>query len=333
MKIACLSAPIFVWWDITYACNLKCKQCYSNAGRPAVNELATEEAKSLIRDLAQMKIFYIYFLGGEPLLRKDIFEIAEYAKDYGIEIMLSTNGWFMSPEIAARLRQIGFMHVRVSLDGATPKTHDSIRGVKESFNRAIRAIKTLQDARIPRVGISPTVLSENADELEDLINLAKNLGVNEMQLVQLCKSGRGIKALPPSDEQLTKVRKIFDDYREKFKGVLSLSATEGIDTDEILPNHQTSLPEFWGCPAGRTCAAIEAEGTVQPCILYGVEAGNIRKISFYEIWHTSPVFEKMRNITEDCVGCRYDNVCARNCPIESCVDNYFRRQFVHKSSH
>jgi len=74
-KIMFLNAPIFVWWDVTYACNLKCKQCYSSAGRPSPNELSTLEAKKLIREMSKMKIFYIYFLGGEPLLRKDLFDI------------------------------------------------------------------------------------------------------------------------------------------------------------------------------------------------------------------------------------------------------------------
>lgn len=324
-----LSAPIFVWWNVTYACNLRCRQCYSNSGKPHPNEINTEEAKWVIRQLAEMKIFYIYFLGGEPLMRKDIFEMADYARNNGIELMMSTNGWFMTPQIASRLEKIGFMHVRVSLDGATAKTHDSIRGIKGSFDRAIRAIKILRETNISRIGISPTVLSDNVEEMAALIELAIELKVNEMQLVQLCARGRGSKARPASIPQLLRLREVFEDYREKLAGKINLSATEGISTENSLAgNPNSSLPDFWGCSAGRTCLSIEAEGTIQPCILYSSSAGNIREKFLKEIWHKSPLFVKMRTPANECMNCKYSEICSGECPVDSCVDHIFRRHFA-----
>ncbi len=324
-----LSAPIFVWWNITYACNLRCRQCYSSSGKPHPNELNTEEAKSLIRELAEMKVFYIYFLGGEPLMRKDIFELAKYARDYGVSTMMSTNGWFMTPEIANRLEKTGFMHVRVSLDGATAKTHDSIRGVKGSFNRAVKAIRLLKETNISRIGISPTVLSENIDEMPVLIELGLELGVDEMQLVQLCARGRGAQAQAASTDQLLKLRYVFTEYKSKLIGRINLTATEGISLEESLGAEiNSSLPDFWGCPTGRTCLSVEAEGTIQPCILYKASAGNVREKNLAEIWEESPLFSKMRTPDEECRDCRYVKVCSGECPIDSCVDRFFRRKFT-----
>ena len=329
VNISYLSAPVFVWWDITYVCNLRCRQCYSSSGKPHPNELNTEEAERLIRELAKMKIFYIYFLGGEPLMRKDIFRLAGYAREYGIATMMSTNGWFVTPAVASRLEEVGFMHVRVSLDGAVAETHDAIRGVKGSFDRAVKAVQFLKDTNIPRIGISPTVLSENVDEMSALIELGLELKVDEMQLVQLCARGRGARTQPASIDQLIRLRDVFGKYKNKLIGKLNLTATEGISLEESLGiEGNSSLPNFWGCPAGRTCLSIEAEGTIQPCILYNVSAGNIREKYLGEIWNESPLFKKMRTPAEECLSCHYIEACSGECPIDSCIDRFFRRQFT-----
>jgi radical SAM protein with 4Fe4S-binding SPASM domain len=276
-----------------------------------------------------MKIFYIYFLGGEPLMRKDIFELAEYARDHGVFTMMSTNGWFMTPEVANRLEKVGFMHVRVSLDGATATTHDSIRGVKGSFGRAVKAVRILKETNIPRIGISPTVLSENVEEIPTLIELGLELGVDEMQLVQLCARGRGVQAQAATVDQLVRLRDIFTEYKDRLVGKLNLTATEGISLEESLDTqNSSSLPDFWGCPAGRTCLAIEAEGTIQPCILYKASAGNIRERSLVEIWEKSPLFNQMRTPDKECISCRFVKVCSGECPIDSCVDHFFRQRFT-----
>jgi len=330
-NISHLTAPVFVWWDVTYLCNLHCKQCYSSSGKKYPNELSTKEAKRLIDQLSAMKVFYIYFLGGEPLLRDDIFELVIYARERGVASMMSTNGWFITSQIARRLEKAGFMHVRVSIDGAKAKTHDSIRGKQGSFSRAIRAVKILRQTNISRIGISPTVLGENIDEIPGLIEIAVRLGVDEMQLVQLCARGRGSEVQAASAEQLYKLRDIFKIYKERLVGRLNLTATEGISFSEgfsDLNNIDSLLPNFWGCPASRTCLAIEAEGTIQPCILFRSSAGNIRTESLKNIWHKSQLFQKMRQPSVSCRGCDYEKACSGECPIDNCPDDLFRREFA-----
>lgn len=325
-----LQAPLFVWWDITYACNLRCKQCYSNSGRPATNELNTEEAKALICELGKMKVFYIYFLGGEPLLRTDFFDLAEYARRCNIEVMMNTNGWFITEAVAAKLEKIGFMHVRVSLDGATPQVHDSIRGVKGSFEKAVNAIRILKKTSIHRIGISPTIFAENAKEVNNLIELAINLDVDEMQLVQLCRTGRGKNVQPLNNAQLEHIREIFNECRDKYKNRIDLSATEGISINNLFKKEDKKLPEFLGCTGGRTCAAIGADGRVQPCILYNVSTGNIRNNHFHGIWHHSPLFQKIRQVPKECMPCSFSLYCGGNCPIENQQGNLSQTYFVEK---
>ena len=328
-QVSFLRAPVFVWWNITLACNLKCKQCYSASGKPHPNELNTEEAKQLIRELGDMRVFYIYFLGGEPLQRKDFFELLAYTRDCRMAAMLSTNGWFITPDIAKRLEQLDVMHARVSIDGATAATHDAIRGVSGSFERAINAVRYLKQTTIPRVGISHTVLADNIGETESLIQQAVDLGVDEMQLVQLCNRGRAQKSYAASIDQLTELRQLFARYRKQLTGVINLSATDGIyQSDAFLSGQGDTKYGIWGCPGTRTRASIEAEGTVQPCILNTTPAGNVREQSFAEIWQTSPVFVAMRTVAPECERCHYADVCARECPVDSCMDANYRRGFA-----
>lgn len=332
-QVSFLRAPIFVWWDITFACNLRCKQCYSASGKAHPNELTTAEAKSLIRELADMKVFYIYFLGGEPLVRKDFFELLAYTRDCGLAAMMSTNGWFVDAQVSKKFEELQVMHVRVSIDGATPATHDAIRGVPGSFERAVNAVRYLRQTTVPRVGVSHTVLADNIGETEALIQLAVRLGADEMQLVQLCNRGRAQKSYAASVEQLTELRELFARYRDQLTGVLDLSATDGIyQSDAFLSGKGDAQYGVWGCPGARTRASIEAEGTVQPCILNTTPAGNVRDGGFAKVWQTSPVFNAMRAVAPECEGCRYSGICARECPIDGCMDANYRRTFA-KCSH
>ena len=211
-----LSAPISIWWDVTAACNLACKQCYSASGRALPDELSLSEVRRILEQLASMKLFYIYFLGGEPLLRRDFLDILAICRDLGISVMVSTNGWFVNQRVAERLANSGIHHVRVSIDGAKASTHDSIRRVSGSFDKAVAAIRYLINAGVPKVGLSPTILRENYEEAEGIIDLAAALNVHEIQLGQVCRVGRahalsgltvkeiwGLRRLLPRKIQLT----------------------------------------------------------------------------------------------------------------------------------
>ncbi len=329
-----LSAPIFVWWDITKVCNFKCKQCYSNAGQGAQQELTTEEVFGILEQLAAARVFYIYFLGGEPLLRRDFFEVLSKCQELGITTMFSTNGWFVTSKTATEAKNRGVQIARVSLDGATPEVHDSIRGKKGSFDRALRAITLLKEAGIPSVGVSPTLMKDNYFQITELADLAIQYGADEVQVVQLCATGRGSKEMSPSLQQLMEARVQVLEAKERFQ-TKKITATEGILRKECenCVSENIAAPSMLGCSGGRSCAAINEVGDVSPCILFRRFAGSLRADSFSNIWSKSPLFKKMRRVREECSDCNFSNTCGGVCPIvRSEMPRNLHRDFVARSS-
>lgn len=311
-----LSAPIFVWWDITKACNFHCKQCYSESGKASENELTTKEVFSIIEQLAENKIFYIYFLGGEPLMREDFFQILDKCKKCGITTMMSTNGWFVNDNIAKQLYETGIQIVRVSIDGATAKTHDKIRGMLGSFEKALQALEALKKVGIPNVGVSPTLLIDNYLEVDQIIDLALSYNVDEVQVVQLCSTGRGKNLNALDLNQFKKARQLVKQSLESHPNS-HITATEGIlrKQCERCVSNKTAIPSFIGCPGGRNCMAINEIGNVSPCILYRKYAGSFRKNTFQEIWYNSVLFDSMREIKKGCQNCAYADICSGECPV------------------
>uniref|UniRef100_A0A7V3N5G3 Radical SAM protein n=1 Tax=candidate division CPR3 bacterium TaxID=2268181 RepID=A0A7V3N5G3_UNCC3 len=325
-----LRAPIFVWWDITKRCNFRCKHCYSNSGEKAIGELPLPKVIEVINQLAELEVFYIYFLGGEPLMREDIFEILSYCLDKGLTTMMSTNGWFVNPAVGKKLKATGINHVRVSLDGTTPEIHDSIRGVPGSFNRALTALEILKDVGIPRVGISPTLLPDNLHQIGEIIDLAVRNKVDEIQVVQLCATGRGANIPKLSKEQLEYAQKEIEDRILKYKSMINVAATEGIleKRCSFCIKKEEAIPSIMGCIGGRSCAAIDAEGRVSPCIMYRREAGNLMSEPFSVIWKNSPLFLEMRRIKDSCVGCAFSKVCVGECPLDRKITDQERAGFA-----
>ena len=199
--------PVVVW-NMTRRCNLKCIHCYSNsADIDYPDELTTEEGKKLIDDLAAFGSPVILFSGGEPLMRKDLLELAQYATDKGMRAVISTNGTLITKEIAAKLQKIGLSYVGVSLDGLE-KTHDRFRGKKGAFAAAIEGIRNCREAGI-KVGIRFTVNKHNLADVMDMFELLRKEKIERMCFYHLVYTGRGSKL---REEDLTheETRKLID---------------------------------------------------------------------------------------------------------------------------
>ena len=326
-----LSSPTFVWWDITSTCNLRCRHCYSNSGASLHDELTTEEVKHILDQLAIMNVFYVYILGGEPFLRKDFMDILGYCRSLNIEVMVSSNGWFITADLACTLARLGIRHVRVSIDGATAKTHDAIRGVNGSFDRAVAAVRNLKRAGVPVVGISPTLMKENVHEAEMLIELAHDLQVDELQFVQVCAVGRAkqISVLDSSaiDAEGSDRRKSAELVQD-----LLITGSEGIWEKPFARcvMEGRMVPHIMGCGAGRTCLAISPNGRVRACLLFQYEIGDLRDHDLQEIWLGAghPKIQWLRSIKEGCEGCRYAAVCSGPCPMQQIITPEQRACYV-----
>lgn len=164
-------------------------------------------------------------------MRKDFLELVEYSVKQNMGVIINTNGWFIDANMAQLLKQLGVFHVRVSIDGATAKTHDAIRGVAGSFHRAIDAVKHLKNAEIPFVGISPTIMQENVLETGALIDLASYLGVSEIQLVQMADSGRANEKSLITADHVLMLREVVKEKKSLYPQ-MKISASETVSDDK-----------------------------------------------------------------------------------------------------
>jgi mycofactocin radical SAM maturase len=197
-----LDAPICLTWELTYACNLACVHCLSSSGRRDPMELSPAEARTIVDDLAAMKVFYVNIGGGEPMLRPDFFDLVGYAVDQKVGVKFSTNGTRLTAERARRLAAMDYVDVQVSIDGALASTNDAVRG-QGSFGAARTAMDNLAAANFGRFKISVVVTRENVTQLDAFAEIAEGYGA-QLRLTRFRPSGRGVDswdALHPTADQ------------------------------------------------------------------------------------------------------------------------------------
>ncbi len=192
------TGPVVVW-NSTRTCNLKCRHCYMDSdAKKYSDELTTDEAKKFIDDLAEFKVPVLLFSGGEPLMRPDFFELAEYAAEKKVRPTLSTNGTLITREVAEKIKSIGVGYVGISLDGLR-EVNDKFRGVKGAYQRAMEGIKNCV-AVGQRVGLRFTINRHNFEELDKIFDFIEEEKINRVCFYHLVYSGRGNKMI---DEDVT----------------------------------------------------------------------------------------------------------------------------------
>ncbi|MDI6703900.1 MAG: radical SAM protein [bacterium] len=321
--------PIVVW-NITNRCNLKCKHCYIEADDiDYKDELTTNEGKELIDDLAELQVPVLLFSGGEPLIRKDIFELGYYANLKGIRSVISSNGTLINKQIARDIKQAGFQYVGISIDGLE-ETHDNFRGIKGSFNKSLEGLKILRKEGI-KTGIRFTINRFNYKELKDLLDLAIRERVPRFCMYHLVYSGRGRDMMnedTSSDEKREYITYLISKIIELGKlnvGLEILTADNHVDGVYIYQYITETRPEkgneilrilrsYGGCSAGDKIASIDATGNVHPCQFWGHKTlGNIRERKFSEIWDDNGFLLKLRNksiyLKGKCGECKYKEIC------------------------
>jgi len=326
-------APFLVVWDITYQCNLKCKHCYASAGKPLENELTTEEAKNAIDKLERASVPIIAFSGGEPLVRKDIFELTKYANDKGMYVAVATNGTLITKEKAKQMKEAGIGFTQISLDGATPDMHDNFRGIKGVYDKTIQGIKNCVNEGF-FVNIAATATKYNYKEIPKLIDLCDELGVNWFMLYNFVPTGRG-EFIVQNDLEPSEREQLLKNLWKKLKNggnvnVLStapqfsrvaLEAEIG-ENSKIVPTHfanpsfsdkLVNLAEFiGGCGCGRFYCAIRPNGNIDPCVFFPLTVGNIKNDDFEKLWKNNLILKQLRNkdtLEGNCGKCNYRYYC------------------------
>ncbi|HAJ27586.1 MAG TPA: 12,18-didecarboxysiroheme deacetylase, partial [Syntrophus sp. (in: bacteria)] len=223
--------PVIVW-NMTRRCNLRCIHCYSSSQNiDYPDELTTEEARTMIRDLATFGAPVLLFSGGEPLMRKDLPDLTQYAVDQGMRAVISTNGTLITKEKAALFRKIGLSYVGISLDG-TRATHDFFRGVSGAFDRTMKGLRNCQEAGI-KVGVRFTVNRHNVADVPAIFDLLEEENIPRCCFYHLVYAGRGSK-LVEEDLDHEETRRLLDLIMDRTRGLFERGMEKEILT---VDNH------------------------------------------------------------------------------------------------
>ena len=306
-----LDAPICLTWELTYACNLACVHCLSSSGQRDERELSTEQAKAVLDELRDLQVFYINIGGGEPMVRRDFFEILEHSIANGIGVKFSTNGAFIDKKNAERLAAMDYLDIQISLDGTNAEVNDAVRG-EGSYDTAIRAMENLRDAGFGQFKISVVVTRHNVDQLDEFKALADSFGA-QLRITRLRPAGRGADTwneLHPTNAQQ---RQIYDWLLAHGENVLTG------DSFFHLNAFGESLPGLNMCGAGRVVCLIDPLGDVYACpfvIHEDFKAGNVLDDGgFTKVWRASDLFTELREPQSAgaCASCGSFDACQGGC--------------------
>lgn len=275
-----LSAPLRVFIDITYKCNLKCKHCFTDSGERNPDELSTKELFKLISQMRKTGTHLLSIAGGEPLLRDDIFQVIKYAKNNFIDVSLTTNGLLINQKIATKLNQLKLKTITISVDGLE-KSHDQIRG-KGNFKKTIKGIKTLKKfCYTSKIAIKTTVNSLNINEYEEIIKLAEKLKLDSVKFNPIRLFGRTINNRDLLIDQKQYINFLNNVQKIKTKVNIGLPKTP-------LDNRKYEFIHLgFGCTGGKETCNINPNGNFSPCAFLGNDfiIGNIKTQSFLNLWN------------------------------------------------
>jgi heme b synthase len=327
--------PRLIFWELTTGCNLRCIHCRASASElMSPDDLNYAESCRVIDQIAEYAPLILVLSGGEPLWRRDVFDLARRAHRKNIRVALATNGTLVDETMAERIQTAGIQRVAVSLDGVEAATHDRFRGVPGAFDAALHGLKLLK-----RLGVSTqintTVTRHNAHQLPQMLSLAESLGVDAFHLFLLVPVGCGLTIAEEQairGEEAEEILTWF--YRRSTETALELKATcaphyyrivreQRADARRAgvplapLPSHGAHMHGMnamtKGCLAGSGVCFVSHQGEVYPCGYLPVSAGNLRHDSFREIWEHAAIFERLRqvdNLEGKCGCCEFRNVCS-----------------------
>ena len=326
--------PVVVW-NMTRRCNLKCVHCYAQAiDESGKDEIGTEQGKAIIDDLAAFGSPVMLFSGGEPLVPRDLAELASHAVSRGMRAVISTNGTLITREKAKELKSVGLSYVGISLDGGE-EVHDAFRAVPGSFKKAIQGIENCQTEGL-KVGLRFTINRRNVGEVPLLFDLVRDLEIPRICFYHLVYSGRGSELIKEDlDHAATRVvvDLILDRTRAMFDAGLSkevLTVDNHADGPYLWlrllredPERAKQVEELLqyneGNNSGRGIGCISWDGAVHADQFWRNHTfGNVLKRPFSAIW-TDPentmlmqLKEKQKHVKGRCAKCRFLPICGGN---------------------
>ena len=308
--------PFILFWEVTRACALACKHCRAIAQPKAhPEELNHEEALALVDEIAELAPPMLVLTGGDPMMRRDIFDIIERATARGLRVALSpaaTNRLLHTD--FHKLRDAGVVSMSLSLDGATQATHDAFRGVPHTFERTLQAARMAKEAGI-QLQINTTISRSTLPELEGFVDILKEIQPDVWSVFLLVPTGRAtLEELPGATELETLWSRLLE-LRSELP--FAIKTTEGHHYRRALMQAARSS----GAPAprhmvptrdGKGVAFISHVGEIQPSGFLPLTAGNVRTDKLADIYRSHPLFVQLRNddaLGGKCGRCEYRRMC------------------------
>ena len=326
--------PVVIW-NLIRRCNLTCKHCYAlSADHEYEGELSREEVFTVMDDLKAYRVPVLILSGGEPLLRPDIFEVAERSRAMGFYTGLSTNGTLIDAPMADRIAKLGFDYVGISLDGLR-ETHDKFRRLDGAFDLSLAAVRLLRERGV-KVGLRYTMTALNAHDFAPLLDLMREEQVDKFYFSHLNYAGRG-NIHRGQDAQHLSTRAALDTLFERAWQ----AASQGLHEEYVTGNNdadgpyllqwvQARFPQWasalrerlvaWGGnSSGVNVANIDNLGHVHPDTMWWHHTvGDVRERPFSEIWGdlSDPLMAglkaKPRMIEGRCATCQHFDICDGN---------------------
>lgn len=300
-----LGVPLSVHLDVTYQCNERCEHCYLE--HDGEDELTTSEIRGFIGQFAKAGTFFLTISGGEPLLRRDCFEIIEYARELEFNVKLKTNAVLVREKEARRLREAGVEQVQVSVYSHKAEIHDAITKLPRSLKRTLGGIRVMRAAGL-KVTLANVLMRSNAGDYAGVQALATETGAQytlDPTITAMLNGDSSILGMRLPSEEL---RTVFRD--ERLVGDVGEFCAPPAAVDDGV---REGIP----CSAGHTSCYVSPWGEVYPCVQFPLACGNMRRQSFAEIWAGSAQLREVRGIRakhlSTCSSCAHLGTCTR-CP-------------------
>jgi len=340
--------PFLAIWEVTQSCDLACKHCRAAAQPiPHPDELSTAEGKALIDQIADMHVPIFVFTGGDPLKRKDVFDLIRYASEKDVKVAVTPSATpLLTREAIFKLKEAGTVRLGISLDGSTPEIHDKFRGLQGAYARTIQAIEWANEAGLP-IQVHTTISRHNVDDMDNLVALFEKLAIVMWNVFFLVPVGRGQLDDLLSGEEFEQVfGKI---YEVSQRAPFQIKTTEAMHYRRYLLQHNLEERKMGhghpgGHPGGHPVALAEYDpgapasapadrnmgwatrrvndgkgflfvshvGNVYPSGFLPIHAGNVKQTPLQEIYQTAPIFKSLRDTSQlegKCGACEFKEIC------------------------
>jgi len=304
-KALALNVPLSVHLDVTYRCNERCEHCYlehDDKGEMTITEIA-----DLLGQLAEAGVFFLTISGGEPLMRRDFFQILSCARALLFNVKLKTNGVMIREMEAQRIRELGVEQVQISVYSHRDEIHDAITKLPGSLKKTLRAIAFLKSRGL-KVSIANVLMQPNLLDAPHVQRLAKEMGVGYTLDPTITPMING-------DTAVLKMRAPREALRQAFRDPALVGNVNDFCSPPV-PADDSALGEL-PCSAGHTSCYISPYGDLYPCVQFPLPSGNVRHQKFIDIWRNSDELNDVRRISArdlpTCSSCAHVASCTR-CP-------------------